>query len=100
MERREEKISLGDLSEEQLLDLASLDSFSGKRKQIIRALQNKGKGLSPRAFRLAHPEHQEVPTGKALGGFYDVDGVEVGISLRQLVAIDDQGNEVRSTDYF
>ena len=99
MERRWGGIIFRDLSEKQLLDLYSLESFSAYKEEIVGELQARGSGLSFDAFRIAYPDHKVVYTGKGLGGFFDVDGNEVAIELRQLVATNNQGKEVRSSDY-
>ncbi len=97
MERRR-GIFYKDLSKRQLLDLFGLESFSGERENILCEFRRRGSTLPPNIFRLAYPDCHEEFTGRCLMGS-TVDG-PVGISLRQLVHVSPEGEEVRSEDYF
>lgn len=101
MERTRRQISFTDLSETQLLDLFSQESFSGFRKGIVEELRNKSNRgyLSPRAFKLVYPNAREIYTGMGIDGFIDADGNERLVPLRQLVSTDKEGKEIRSIDY-
>ena len=87
------------MKERQLVDLASLESFADHRGEVVAELGKRGIGLSFKAFKLAHPNCKEVYTGERSPGWYDADGIDVGVPLRQLVATDKKGREVRSTKY-
>ena len=94
MERRMNQKLLDILTEEQLLKLVSSDYG----EEFLTELRKRGNNLSYDIFVLAFPDCEKVITEKSYRGFETVDG-EFLIPIYQLVAVDEDGNEVRSQGF-